>query len=67
VAVEREAHAVKNRRGSTGGCIHVSMVVVLLALIALVLFDIAAWLWGVDSRVMIEDDRSVHPSSRRWI
>ena len=43
------------------------LVVVLVALIGLVLFDIAAWLWGVDSRIMIEDDRSVHPPSRRWI
>ena len=42
-------------------------VVVLVALIGLVLFDIAAWLWGVDSRITIEDDRSVHPHSRRWI
>ena len=43
------------------------LVVVLVALIGLVLFDIAAWLWGVDSRITIEDDRSVHPNSRRWI
>jgi hypothetical protein len=44
-----------------------TLVVVLVALIALVLFDIAAWLWGVDSRVMIEDDHSAQPAPRRWI
>jgi hypothetical protein len=44
-----------------------SLVLVVVALIALVLFDIAAWLWGADSRVTIEDDHSAHPPSRRWI
>jgi hypothetical protein len=43
------------------------VVVVLVALIGLVLFDVAAWLFGVDSRVTIDDERSVHPRSRRWI
>jgi hypothetical protein len=33
----------------------------------LILFDIAAWRWGVDSRVGIEDGHSFGPVSRRWI
>jgi len=43
------------------------VVVLLVALIGLVLFDIAAWLWGVDSRITIDDDHSLRPASRRWI
>jgi hypothetical protein len=39
----------------------------LIALAALILFDVAAWFWGVDSRVMMDDERAVHPPSRRWI
>ncbi len=67
VAVERDAHAVKNRWGVDRGFTGMELVVVLVAVIGLVLFDVAAWLWGVDSRVTIEDDRSIHPASRRWI
>ncbi len=38
----------------------------LIALAVLILFDIAAWFWGEDSRV-VTDDRSVNAPSRRWI
>ena len=40
---------------------------ILVALALLILFDIAAWRWGFDSRVVIDDERSVNPPSRRWI
>ena len=40
---------------------------ILLFLLALILFDIAAWFWGADSRVVLDDGRSVEPPSRRWI
>ncbi|HEX7264900.1 MAG TPA: hypothetical protein VF383_12045 [Candidatus Dormibacteraeota bacterium] len=45
----------------------VKAVVIVLALAALILFDIAAWIWGVDSRVVMDDERQVHRPSRRWI
>jgi hypothetical protein len=41
-------------------------VVLLVALIALVLFDIAAWLWGADSRQWGLDPRSTG-QPERWI
>jgi len=40
---------------------------ILLFLVALILFDIAAWFWGADSRVAMDDGRSVDPPSRRWM
>ena len=40
---------------------------ILVFLVAVILFDIAAWYWGVDSRVGIDDGRSVDRPSRRWI
>ena len=40
---------------------------ILLFLAALILFDVAAWFWGADSRVVLDDGRSVEPPSRRWI
>jgi len=39
----------------------------LIALAALILFDVAAWFWGVDSRVMVEDERAVNRPPRRSI
>jgi hypothetical protein len=40
---------------------------ILLFLVVLILFDVAAWFWGVDSRVGIDEGRSVDAPSRRWI
>ncbi len=40
---------------------------ILVFLVALILFDIAAWFWGVDSRVVIDDGRALDAPSRRWI
>jgi len=40
---------------------------ILIALGLLILFDIAAWRWGFDSRVVMDDERSVSRPSRRWI
>jgi len=40
---------------------------ILVFLVVVILFDIAAWYWGVDSRVVIDDERSVDRPSRRWI
>ena len=40
---------------------------ILVFLAAVILFDIAAWYWGVDCRVGIDDGRSVERPSRRWI
>ena len=45
----------------------VRAVEIVVALVALILFDIAAWYWGVDSRVVMDDERQVHRPSRRWI
>jgi hypothetical protein len=39
----------------------------MVGLAILILFDLVAWRWGVDSRVGIEDGHSVRPVSRRWI
>ena len=39
----------------------------LIAVAVMILFDVAAWFWGVDSRVMLDDERSVERPSRRWI
>ncbi len=52
------------QRGKTG---HYKDMEILLFLVALILFDIAAWFWGADSRVVMDDGRSVDPPSRRWI
>jgi hypothetical protein len=40
---------------------------ILMALVVLVLFDIAAWRWGADSRVVMDDERSLDRPPRRWI
>jgi nitrogen fixation-related uncharacterized protein len=40
---------------------------ILVFLVALILFDVAAWFWGVDSRVQMDDGRSADAPSRRWI
>jgi hypothetical protein len=40
---------------------------IVIALVVLVLFDLAAWRWGVDSRVVMDDDRMIDRPSRRWI
>jgi len=40
---------------------------ILVALVVLVLFDIAAWRWGTDSRVVMDDERSLDRPPRRWI
>jgi len=40
---------------------------ILVFLVALILFDVAAWFWGVDSRVLMDEGRSVDRPSRRWI
>ena len=39
----------------------------LIFLAVLIAFDLAAWFWGVDSRVMMDDDRSIDRAPRRWI
>jgi len=40
---------------------------ILVFLVALILFDVAAWFWGADSRVLMDDGRSLDGPSRRWI
>ena len=40
---------------------------ILVFLVALILFDVAAWFWGADSRVLMDDGRSLDAPSRRWI
>ena len=40
---------------------------ILVFLVALILFDVAVWFWGVDSRVLMDEGRSVDRPSRRWI
>ncbi len=39
----------------------------LLALFALLLFEVAAWRWGADSRIWAEDERAIARRSRRAI
>jgi hypothetical protein len=53
-----------NDRGPCGVLINVE---ILVALALLILFDLAAWRWSFDSRVPLDDGRSVDPPSRRWI
>jgi hypothetical protein len=38
-----------------------------IAIAALVLLDIAAWRWAVDSRDWVEDDRAITQRPRRAI
>jgi hypothetical protein len=45
----------------------VRAVEIVAALVALIALDIAGWYWGVDSRVVMDDERQVHRPSRRWI
>ena len=40
---------------------------ILVFLVPLILFDVAAWFWGADSRVLMDDGRSLDAPSRRWI
>jgi hypothetical protein len=40
---------------------------ILAFLVVLILFDIAAWYWGADSRVVMDDERKLDRPSRRWI
>jgi hypothetical protein len=39
----------------------------LIALAILIVLDVASWFWGADSRVVMDDERSVERASRRWI
>jgi hypothetical protein len=39
----------------------------IVGLAILIVFDIAAWRWGAESRVGIEDGHTVRPLHRRWI
>jgi len=38
-----------------------------LVLAVFIVFDIVAWIWGFDSRVTVEDDRSINRLPRRSI
>ena len=40
---------------------------VLVVIVALILLDVAAWRWAVDSRVWVEDDRAIQRRPRRAI
>ena len=40
---------------------------ILVFLALLIAFDLAAWFWGVDSRVKVDDDRAINRAPRRWI
>jgi hypothetical protein len=40
---------------------------ILIFLALVIVFDVAAWFWGVDSRVTVDDGRSLDAPSRRWI
>jgi len=70
-----DAHAVKDRLGSKAQDrwndrrrSRVLVVVdVVVALLLLIVLDIAAWKWGFDSRVGLDDERSVKHPPRRWI
>ena len=75
MTVEGDAHALKDRLGSKGQDrwndpprSRVLVVVdVVIALVLLIVLDIAAWKWGFDSRVGLDDERSVKHPPRRWI
>jgi hypothetical protein len=40
---------------------------ILVAVAVLLVFDVAAWFWGVDSRVVMDDERSIQRAPRRSI
>ena len=39
----------------------------LIALAALIVFDIAAWYWGVDSRIGFDERPTTNDRPHRWI